>query len=396
MSRHEVEQGECMASIAAAHDYPSWRELYEHPANAGLRATRPDPFTLKAGDIVELPPREWLKRSCATGKLHVFGHKPPPALSALIHLRFDMSDPSLYARKRYELSIEGEVLEGVTGSDAQLHHAVPLGAKQATLSLWLLGDEEEPEQWRVDLRELDPADTVSGMKGRMINLGLLASEENAGLDDELDDATRDALAAFEAAAGEEELDGGRGGQEQAQDPAAALEHRDRPGFSPGPEYLEVGHSHRLQLVAKTRRVHLRLAAAGGVAYAEQRYELEIEGVVHEGVTDADAELDVEVPARARTGELRIMVEGLEEPAVWTLELDGPVEPGPGGPEEDEDAAEDTRFIAGLLNLGFLAPGKGEDTAAVEQATAVFQAVYGLEPSGEIDGRTLARMRRVAG
>jgi hypothetical protein len=374
MKTHEVERGECIISIAARYKASSWRQIYYHACNEALRSKRPDPFTLKQGDVVQIPDLEWLRRICATGKIHVFGHKAPPALAALIHLRFDMSEPELYANTRYELTVDGEVLEGFTGSDAQLHHAVPIEAKRAKLELWIHGDAEEPQVWEIDLRHLDPSDTVSGMKGRMLNLGYLSSDD-AELSDELDDEAQKGMQAFAVGT---KL--GPGEREEA-----ALESRARPAFKGGDEYLAVGRSYQLQLVPKLRRVHLRLANAGGLAYAERPYELEVDGTIYEGQTSEDAELDVEVPATAKQAELRIELEGLDEPEVWTLDL-----------EEGEEAGSQEAFKAGLVNLGFLSAAEVEDGGKLAQATMIFQAVYGLEPNGEIDDVTIARMERLTG
>lgn len=378
MQTHEVQQGECMVSIAAHYKVSSWRQIYYHACNEALRSKRPDPFTLKPGDLVQIPEFERLRRVCATGKTHIFGHKTPPPLSALIHLRFDMSEPQLYANTRYALTVDGEVLAGFTGSDAQLHHAVPLEAKRAKLELWIHGDDEDPEMWEVDLRHLDPADTISGMKGRMINLGYLGSaqaEAGAELSDELDDATKQAMQGFTASA--------KLGPDESEE--AALESRARPGFTGGEEYLAVGRSYRLQLVPKLRRVHLRFAAAGGLAYAERPYELEIDGALYTGQTSEDAELDLEVPATAKQAELRLDLEELDEPEIWLLDL-----------EEVEQAGSDEAFETGLVNLGFLSAADAKDGAKLEQATRTFQAVYGLDPTGAIDDATIVRMARLIG
>ncbi len=381
MKTHEVEQGEDMAKIAERYGWPSWRALYEHECNAALRAARPDPFTLKRGDLVHIPDREHLKRRCMTGKVHVFGHKAPPPLTAILHLRFDMSEPRRYASKRYTLDVAGQRLEGFTGTDAQLHHAVPLAAEQATLELWLDGDEAEPERWQVDLSHLDPDDTISGLKGRMLNLGYLDAEGE--LDDALDDDARAAMQAFQASRALPIT--------EAEDPdtAAALEARVRPEFVAGEEYLEVGRSHRLQLVAKLRHVCLRLATAGGVGYAQRRYELELDGAVIEGETSEDAELELDVPVTATRAELRIFFDddpdAGDEPEIWELDL--------GEQPHEVELSDEDRFKAGLVNLGYLSASEAEDGAKLRDATAVFQAIHGLPPTGELDERTLARLDR---
>lgn len=52
---HVVSQGECLSNIAHRHGLPSWRKLWEHPKNEGLRAQRKSPHALLPGDHVALP-----------------------------------------------------------------------------------------------------------------------------------------------------------------------------------------------------------------------------------------------------------------------------------------------------------------------------------------------------
>jgi LysM domain len=50
-----VNIGDSLSSIARRHGIKSWRELYNHPDNAGLRSKRPNPNVIFPGDVVIIP-----------------------------------------------------------------------------------------------------------------------------------------------------------------------------------------------------------------------------------------------------------------------------------------------------------------------------------------------------
>jgi hypothetical protein len=54
MSVHVVKAGECLSSIAGRHGL-TWRQLWDDPGNAALRARRKDPHILHPGDAVTIP-----------------------------------------------------------------------------------------------------------------------------------------------------------------------------------------------------------------------------------------------------------------------------------------------------------------------------------------------------
>ena len=54
---HVVRPGETLSKIAQRYGIHDWRALYDAPWNAGLRRKRPDPNSVRPGDVVNIPPR---------------------------------------------------------------------------------------------------------------------------------------------------------------------------------------------------------------------------------------------------------------------------------------------------------------------------------------------------
>jgi len=212
--RHRVQQGECLASIAAAHGF-FLKTVWEHPDNAPLRAKRKSPYVLLPGDEVVVPDREQRSETCGTTKRHRFRRRGVPEHFRLV-LKVD-GEP----RKDlpYVITIDGDRREGRTNGGGELHEWIPPDAREATLSIPRPGTEPaqygDLERWAtapVRIGRLDPADTDSGVRARLfhlhyiedrdageraLRLGLAAFQHASGLPltGELDAATADALRA---------------------------------------------------------------------------------------------------------------------------------------------------------------------------------------------------------
>lgn len=74
---HVVKPKQTLASIARAYDFADWRAIYDHPANAKLRAARPDPNLIHAGDKIFIPDKIETKHAMATDKTHQVKVKIP-------------------------------------------------------------------------------------------------------------------------------------------------------------------------------------------------------------------------------------------------------------------------------------------------------------------------------
>lgn len=169
---YRVAQGDCLSSIAARCRAGTWQDLYNHPNNAELKKSRPNPHILRPGDEVFIPdPGEEKKVECATGKMHRF-HVKQPLADLRVVLRDAEGNP--FGGKKYVVEVDGTKIEGKTADDGLVEVKVPLSASEATLSAWLY-DGEDPEdpdvEYQLHLGHLDPHKTISGVQGRLRNLG---------------------------------------------------------------------------------------------------------------------------------------------------------------------------------------------------------------------------------
>jgi N-acetylmuramoyl-L-alanine amidase len=185
---HLVEEGDCVASIAEEHGLTA-EAIWDDPANAELKASRPSPNVLARGDAVFLPERKVTPHTVGGDARHRFRVK-----SALIELRVKLAeDDKPLAGLEYRLEVEGKFYpptgDAKTDGSGFVVQKVPASAKSGTLVLPTLGR-------RMELRigHLEPPSEERGLRARLRNLGLLTEGEDEA-------AMREAVAAFQAANG---------------------------------------------------------------------------------------------------------------------------------------------------------------------------------------------------
>jgi hypothetical protein len=188
MGKHVVQQGECLSSIAADYGFSDWHAIYDHAANADLRAVRPDPNVLYPGDQLFIPDIAPIEKDCQTDARHVFVIVDTPT-----YLNVRLQDPAKRPLKSvpYKLSVGSLQFEGNTDGDGWVRRKIDASAESGTLMVWPNPDDrEEFVVWQVMLGHLDPLETVTGIKGRLKNLGYYDGEMNDEQDDEYDSAVR--------------------------------------------------------------------------------------------------------------------------------------------------------------------------------------------------------------
>ena len=183
MPNYEVQQGDCMSSIARQFGFfPD--TLWNRSENAQLKLKRKDPNVLFPGDIVFVPDKTLRQESAATDQGHTYKVKGVPAKLKLRFLRNDKPR----ANERYVLEIDGKSTDGTTDGDGGLEASIPPDAKQGKLTFVSNGEEHI-----LDLGHLDPIDTPSGIQARLHNMGFYKGEINGTMDD----LTKGAIAGFQ-------------------------------------------------------------------------------------------------------------------------------------------------------------------------------------------------------
>jgi hypothetical protein len=185
--KHEVVPGDGMARIGLRYGFfPD--TLWSLPENAELREARGDPEMLLAGDVVHVPDRRPRAVSVPTGKVHRFRRKGVPARIELRLLR--QAEPR--AGEAFTLDVDGVELSGVTDAEGWIREWVSPAACRVVISLGG-GD----ERYTLDVGQLDPIDTVTGVQRRLVNLGHYLG----AITGTLDAGTRAALESFQGATG---------------------------------------------------------------------------------------------------------------------------------------------------------------------------------------------------
>jgi hypothetical protein len=188
---HKIRQGESIISVAELYGFFAGT-LWDHPSNAALKEKRRYMNVLHPGDVVSIPDKHEKNVACGTGSVHTFKRRGIPALLRLRLLEEEVPR----ANVPYRLIIGGREQRGVTDADGVLEEFVSPGAREGAL---FVGDDDD--LIALKFGDLDPIEEVSGLQARLGNLGFSCGEPPSG---EMDDATRDALAAFQRRFGLEE------------------------------------------------------------------------------------------------------------------------------------------------------------------------------------------------
>ncbi|SEK53466.1 Peptidoglycan-binding (PGRP) domain of peptidoglycan hydrolases-containing protein [Stigmatella aurantiaca] len=188
-TKHKVKQGDWLAKIARQHGFTRGQEIWDHPDNAALRQKRRNPYCLQSGDEVVIPETPGLKVS--VGSSYLLQGGDPPDRFQLGLRRGNMP----LGRRRYELKFGDTVYTGFLSFSGMMDHPLLPNASEGALKVWT---SEEPElvcEWKLQLGFLDPLEEISGVQGRLLNLGYYSGPIN----NELTEDTRVAVANFQTA-----------------------------------------------------------------------------------------------------------------------------------------------------------------------------------------------------
>ena len=187
--KHVVNQGECISSIAFDHGLLP-ESIWNDPQNEPLRTSRENSNSLLPGDVVFIRDKNPKYEAVATQKRHRFRRKSVPEK---LVIRF-MRNRKPRRDERYEIDIDGRKTEGVTDGEGCLHALMPPDARIARVKFLKLKD-----QHVFKLGHLNPVTEISGIQGRLQNLGFYFGESDGKTSDALTEAIRDFQAVYSAA-----------------------------------------------------------------------------------------------------------------------------------------------------------------------------------------------------
>ncbi len=185
MERHTVQQGECLHSIAYERGF-FWQTLWNHAENASLRRRRRTEHTLMPGDEIFIPDSQTREESAQTDRRHRYRRRGVPAQLRIQLLANDQPRADL----PYVLEVDGRLIRGTTDAEGWIRCPIPPNARHGKLRL----GQDQQEEYELNLGHIDPVEEVTGIQGRLRNMGFLASP----IDGELNERTRQAIRAFQA------------------------------------------------------------------------------------------------------------------------------------------------------------------------------------------------------
>ena len=154
-----------MGSIAKKYGFHKWQDLWNLPQNHALRTSGRKPELLVAGDIVFIPERTTKETAVQTNARHNFVLE---SVAAELHLRFVDVEPFIHAFGAISYSLEAKDGNNQTGKITQEKQEItmPLSLAAETCTLVIGG-----MSFQLSIGGLDPLESVSGMQGRLKNLG---------------------------------------------------------------------------------------------------------------------------------------------------------------------------------------------------------------------------------
>jgi hypothetical protein len=180
-----IAQGDSAESVAFENGH-FLQTLWNHPDNAELRQLRQDPHVLYPGDRIFVPELRVKQEERPTDAKHTFVKKGVPSKLRLVV----MENQRPCAGQPFILIIDGKSFEGKTNTDGSVEQAIPPNAKSGKL---IVGLGPKQRVYPLQLGGLDPITVISGVQGRLRNLGLLGG----AIDGQLGPATVAALELFQ-------------------------------------------------------------------------------------------------------------------------------------------------------------------------------------------------------
>lgn len=188
---HQVRLGDCIGRLAKRHGFADYRKIYDDPANAGLKSSRPNPNVLAEGDRVTIPDRTLKDESGQTEARHRFQLKTG---ETLLRIRLEDEGGAALSGRKYKLTVGTAEFEGSTPGDGQIEHPIDADLSAGTLEIWLKEAEGVgPLLVPLELGALEHESNDRACQARLLNLNF----DCGPLDGVVGTRTRAALRGFQ-------------------------------------------------------------------------------------------------------------------------------------------------------------------------------------------------------
>lgn len=175
MRRYVIRQGDYLTKVAHRLGFEA-TSVWDHPANAELRARRPEREQLHPGDVLHVPePSERGLRLVPGGTLNARARVPEVEIR--LALRDRAGAPIANVPFRVE-GVSGEPLPGQTDGGGVAAFSVPVHVETCRLVL------STGRAYVVRVGHMDPASEPSGALKRLVHLGYLPYGDAEDLDTE--------------------------------------------------------------------------------------------------------------------------------------------------------------------------------------------------------------------
>lgn len=163
MKPYIVRQGDYVTKIAHLHGFDA-QTVWNDPMNAKLREKRPDWNIIHPGDVLWIPERSerrYLIVKNGTTNRYVANIPKMP-----VELRIQVGGEPLPDEPYVILGLGPDPIEGATDQDGWLRTTVPVHVREIEVLLT-----ERDRTLRLRVGDMDPVDTLAGLKKRLTHLG---------------------------------------------------------------------------------------------------------------------------------------------------------------------------------------------------------------------------------
>jgi hypothetical protein len=185
-SKHTVQQGESLYTIAKQHGFLNWRTIYDAPENEDLRNQRPNAQVLQPGDIIVIPDNNDAALGVPLNTRTVVAKRKSGLQPLRLHL--NNADGKPVANQDYRLTFEGGELRGKTNGNGQVLEEIPVGVVNVRL-------EVGKTSHTLLVGFLNPLEDssdggIAGVQGRLKNLGFYDGPVDGKANPQMDSAIR--------------------------------------------------------------------------------------------------------------------------------------------------------------------------------------------------------------